>query len=367
MEIIDNKGYNITIGVKCYLFMNKENSRNLLKDIQTITRRDLLKSAIGGGLGIAGGFSVQRSLDIAKVSAEKESEPVNFGLPVSSLERDERVRNIAPTEIIVSDALKTDFIYPEVGVESIGFNPIYSGIEAQNRLDLTMSNALIRSHEMSKKYIKDINGKNNYVDLERFLQSGGYPPSDPPDWQDYLRRLEDMNEDLSFSLMAVPEGVPAEAQNVQWMEADIRQGVQINYVPEPGPIRQMFSSDGDVASSCTIRVDDNKQLNLDIYSNMHIFYTWDLSSIKPSMNPQEIYNFWYSFSTLQALDVLTSTLGIFYTHQTGNNLFQRDAGARVIEREIMGTSFMDQADLMVGGNPLEVGVSELVFSVNFGV
>lgn len=296
-----------------------------------LTRRDLLKGALLTSTGV---LKPDFTSEILAAPSELAGSP-DFELPVTTTERDVRVRSIDSTVLNLSEELRGYVNPPEISIDSIGFNPKYSDIEAQNRVDVAVANALIRAHHLSKNYLIDYDGTTDFTPLRNFIGST-YPE---PDWIDYVNHLDNTEEDMTFKLVAIPIG--AGISDAKWMTADVRRGINLNFVHEPCIIGNLKAGDQTITSS-TIRVDDTGKVNLDIYSNMSIF------NQAINNDAQQAYTNMYALSSLQALQMVCSSLGILYSYNSGDNLYENNVlPSYTFDKDYLSL-FPEQGHLLLG-------------------
>lgn len=318
-------------------------------------RRDFLKKAVT----LTTGLTLLPQTQETMVLAEDLPDKLSYDLPVSTTEIDSRLKSIQPTTVTLSDGLKQGVFYSQPPIESVELNPVYSSWEAKNRLNLSMANTLIRAHALASTYIEGEN--HNYSALERMLQSGDSPSN--PDWSKYEYLLNETSDELTFPVMSIPLRSTPDLSNLEWATVDVRKGINLNFISEPGLIRMMYTPSDEIATSCTLRTSEDNQLQLDIFPNMDVLPVYT-SQAFPNATLEELYDLWGTFTTLQSMDVLDWSLGIFTIPMTDNALFQRDFGSNRFSQIKSGSSFGEQQDIMVGGDPQMVGLKNLVLNFN---
>lgn len=321
----------------------------------SMTRRMFL----GGVAGFAG-MSVFGRETIPAQAQEVSSDSIDFATPSPTPEDDLRLKNVQNTEFAIDESLRAN---PQgLPIESISLNPNYSEPEAQNRLDVCIMNGLIRSLDVSEKYLQG----EDYSALSEMMQKGNVP--EEPNWAEYMERIQS-DEPMMLKLMAMPVGAPNDRSSIQWMEADIRKGVKINYVAEPGPF--VFQAVGpkkeDVTESWAIRVGDDGRLQYDIQLNNKPFSGY------PDL--QLHYNSQFSKSILHALQCTTTSLGIA-DHEGGWTLYGKNFDSNyshIVNNVHYASLYPDQAELIVGdeviyeqsGQRIGIGATNPIFQVNF--
>lgn len=261
-----------------------------------------------------------------------------FGLPVLTDRQDPRLgegksieegRYIRQTKIAIDESLISS--PPDQPIEDIVLNEKFSKHERRNRVDLTMLDGLIRAHALSENFFD----KYDHSKIVELLQSGKLPPE--PDWSSYLQRIAS-KESLIIPIMALPKDAPIGNEYLEWVEADMRQGVKLNFVGHDGNFQLNSGIDG-----WTIRIDENKGIQFDLFM--------DTSVLTPTDFPdrQLLYDSTYSTVVLHALQCASMTLGI--RDSDGSTLYGKHFVNGYLDelRKNNGTGiFPDQTALFLG-------------------
>lgn len=315
------------------IYVEDQNQRPSSKEI---TRRRLLQLGAGAFVGLAGGRLFEGGSRV--VSAQEREN--DYATPSPTPESDDRLHNVQSTQITRDELLMTN--PPHLPIESISLNPNFSEAEARNRIDLAMVNGLIRAHAVSQNYLVG----QDYSPMLEYLKAGNIP--DEPNWDEYFEKIKS-DEELIFPMMALSLDDPTDGAYVDWKDVDIRKGVNLNFVGEEALIGAFGQPNGMQEMGFTYRVSDEKELQIDIYTNFSVMeqYFTDM---------QQSYNTGATMTTLLALQSLSNTLGIV-DHKKQGALFNLYITAPQYDyvmnagKENFPRSFYREQDKLIMGDP----------------